>query len=95
MFSGIGLSSYIMLEEDYTYTFNYPSGSQSYSFNFEKRNNEWFKMLNVSIGAEYQLSKRIFLQAEPFLKAPLNGIGEWDVKLSSVGVFMGIKYKLY
>jgi len=93
-YSGIGLSSYLMIEEDYTYTVNSSSGSKDYSYYIEKENNEWFKILNVSVGMQYQISPRIHLQVEPFLKAPLVGIGEWDVLLSSMGIFMGIKYKI-
>jgi hypothetical protein len=83
-----------MLEEDYTYTFDTPSGSRDFSSYFESENMEWFKMLNVSIGVQYQFAPRFHLQVEPFLKAPLAGVGEWDVKLSSMGIFMGLKYKI-
>jgi opacity protein-like surface antigen len=93
-YAGIGLSSYIMLEEDYTYTVNSSSGSRDYSYYIERENNEWFKILNVSAGIQYQIAPRVHLQAEPFLKAPLVGIGEWDVLLSSMGIFMGLKYKI-
>jgi hypothetical protein len=93
-YTSIGLSSYIMFEEDYTYTVNSSSGSRDYSYYIEKENNEWFKILNVSVGMQYQITPRIHLQAEPFLKAPLVGIGEWDVLLSSMGIFMGVKYKI-
>ncbi len=93
-YSGLGLSSYIMLEEDYTYTFDTPSGSRDFSSYYESENKEWFKMLNVSLGVQYQFAPRFHLQVEPFLKAPLAGVGEWDVKLSSMGIFMGLKYKI-
>ncbi len=93
-YSGLGLSSYIMLEEDYTYTFDTPSGSRDFSSYYESENNEWFKMLNLSLGVQYQFAPRFHLQVEPFLKAPLAGVGEWDVKLSSMGIFMGLKYKI-
>lgn len=93
-YSGLGLSSYIMLEEDYTYTFDTPSGSRDFSSDFESENNEWFKILNISLGVQYQFAPRFHMQVEPFLKAPLAGVGEWDVKLSSMGIFMGLKYKI-
>jgi hypothetical protein len=83
-----------MLEEDYTYTVDYSSGSRDYSYYIEGKNNEWFKMLNLSIGVQYQVAPRFHVQVEPFLKAPLAGVGEWDVQLSSMGIFLGIKYKI-
>ncbi len=93
-YAGIGFSSYVMLEEDYTYTFDTPTGSKDFTSYIERQNNEWFKMLNISAGVQYRISPRFYVQAEPFLKAPLTGVGEWDVSLSSVGVFMGLKYKI-
>jgi hypothetical protein len=93
-YPGLGLSSYFMLEEDYTYTFDTPSGSRDFSSYYERENIEWFKMLNVSFGVQYQFAPRFHVQVEPFLKAPLAGVGEWDVELSSLGVFMGLKYKI-
>jgi hypothetical protein len=93
-FVGAGLSSYIMLSEDYTYTVYTSNGDRVYSKQVEKENNELFKVLNLSVGVQHQLNSRLFLQVEPFLKAPLAGVGYGDVRLSSLGVFFGIKYKL-
>jgi opacity protein-like surface antigen len=93
-YSGLGVSSYIMQEEDYTYIFDTPSGSRVFSSYYEGKNNEWFKVLNVSLGVQYQLAPRWQVQVEPFLKAPLAGVGEWEVTLSSIGMFMGLKYKI-
>ncbi len=92
--AGAGFSSYIMQEEEYTYTFDLPSGSRDFSDYIEGKNNEWFKVLNLSLVMQYQIAPRIQFQAEPFLKAPLSGVGEWDVLLSSMGIFMGLKYKI-
>ncbi len=93
-YAGIGLSSYVMLEEDYTYTVDYSSGSRDYAYYIEGKNDEWFKMLNLSVGMQYQIAPRFHIQIEPFFKAPLVGIGEWDVQLSSVGIFLGVKCKI-
>lgn len=93
-YTGVGLSSYIMQQENYTYTVNYTYSSRSYSTQIDGKNNEWFKVLNLSAGVQYQMTPRIHLQAEPFLKTSLAGIGEGDVLLNSVGVFFGIKYKI-
>jgi hypothetical protein len=94
-FGSVGLSSYIMLSEDYKYTIYTNSGDRVYAKLVEKENNEWFKVLNLSVGIQRQLNSRFYLQAEPFLKAPLAGVGYGDVRLSSLGVFFGMKYKLY
>ncbi len=93
-YTSVGLSSYIMQQENYTYTVNYKYSSRSYSTQIDDKNNEWFKVLNLSAGVQYQMTPRIHLQAEPFLKTSLAGIGEGDVLLNSVGVFFGLKYKI-
>jgi hypothetical protein len=59
----------------------------------ERKNNEWFKVLNLSAGVQRAIGERWHLQAEPFVKVPLSGVGEGDVLLSSWGVFMGFKYQ--
>ena len=93
-YAGAGFSSYIMMTEDYTYTVFATSGNRTYSTQVEGKNNEWFKVLNLSFGIQYPLSSQWHIQAEPFLKAPLAGVGEGDVLLSSLGVFLGLKYKI-
>jgi len=91
---GAGFSSYIMLKEAYTYTVSTGYGDRYYSTSVDGKNNEWFKILNLSLGVQHRLSDRWSLQAEPFVKAPLAGIGEQGVKLSSLGIFFGLKYKI-
>jgi len=93
-FAGAGLSSYIMLSEEYTYTVFTKYGDRLYETQVERKNNEWFKVLNLSIGIQHRFGSRFYLQAEPFIKAPLAGVGEGDVLLSSLGIFFGLKYKL-
>ncbi len=93
-YAGAGFSSYIMMTEDYTYTVFATSGNRTYSTQVEGKNNEWFKVLNLSMGIQYPLNSQWHIQAEPFLKAPLAGVGEGDVLLSSLGVFLGLKYKI-
>lgn len=93
-FTSIGASSYIMNEEDYVY---YPDESNKalrYYATIEDKNKEWFKVLNVSIGIQKQLSETWFVQVEPFVKAPLTGLGEGNISLSSLGTFLSIKYQL-
>jgi hypothetical protein len=93
-FATAGLSSYIMLKEKYTYTVTANNHDYYYSEDYTRKNNEWFSMLNLSIGIQRQIGERFWLQAEPFLKAPLSGIGEGKVDLVSMGAFFTIKYQL-
>ncbi len=78
-YASLGFSSYIMVSENYTYTVYTSYGDRVYTDAVDGKNNEWFKTLNLSLGIQYQLAPRLYLQAEPFLKAPLAGVGEGDV----------------
>ena len=92
--AGIGFTSYIMLQEDYTYYVNNPYGPDEYTQHVEHENNEWFKMLNVSLIFQKKLSSRFYLELEPFLKAPLAGVGEGEVSLVSMGAFFNLRFDI-
>lgn len=90
-----GASSYLMLREDYIYTIKSSSGDRVYPYEAIRKNNEWFKVLNLSFGAQYKLAPRWQIQLEPFIKAPLADLGERNVRLSSMGIFTGLRYQLH
>jgi|APTNR8051073442_1049403.scaffolds.fasta_scaffold00003_156 hypothetical protein len=92
--AGIGFTSYIMLQEDYTYYVDNPYGPDEYSQSISNENNEWFKMLNVSVMLQKRLSNRFYLEFEPFLKAPLAGVGEGEVSLVSMGAFFNLRFDI-
>jgi hypothetical protein len=89
-----GFSSYIMLKENYMYTVKGTNKDYCYYENYTRKNNDWFSMLNLSMGIQHRISKRFQLQAEPFLKAPISGVGEGKVDLVSMGAFFSLKYQL-
>lgn len=89
-----GASSYLMLREDYVYTIKSNSGDRVYPYQAIRKNNEWFKVLNLAVGVQYKLAPRWQMQLEPFIKAPLADLGERNVRLSSIGVFGGLRYQL-
>ncbi|MBX2962891.1 MAG: hypothetical protein KF687_10290 [Cyclobacteriaceae bacterium] len=93
VYSGIGISSYLMSQENYVY---YVDGSYGNTYTYyqsvEGKNNEWFSILNLSIGFEKKLNDRFAFQLEPFYKAPLASVGEGDVSLASFGAFLNLKY---
>lgn len=92
-YSGLGFSSYLMSKEKYVYTVDTYYGPTQYDLEVNGKNNEWFKMLNISIGIEKQIDSHFAFQFEPFLKAPLAGVGEGDVSLASLGAFISLKYQ--
>lgn len=92
--AGLGFTSYIMLQEDYTYYVDNPYGPDEYHQSISNENNEWFKMLNVSVMLQKRLSNRFYLEFEPFLKAPLAGVGEGEVSLVSMGAFFNLRFDI-
>ena len=92
-FVSSGLSSYIMREQSYTYDYIYNNTPTKRDWTTTSQKNEWFKILNVSAGYERALSKSWSIQAEPFIKVPLSGVGFGDMDISSYGILVGIKYK--
>jgi hypothetical protein len=93
-FGNAGLSSFIMKKEDYTYNYKNPTG-QTYSYyqQLSNQNKHYFAVLNLSAGYQYQLSKRLSVMAEPYVKLPLSGVGQGKIKLSSAGVLFTVTFK--
>lgn len=92
-FVSTGLSTYLMLSEDYYYHYedSYdPNQLDSWSVNNE--NQHLFGIYNLSIGYQKSLGKQWFLEIEPFIKMPLSGIGFGKVDLWSTGSMFSVKY---
>ncbi len=92
--AGLGFSSYIMQSEKYRYMVDYYGHDAYYKKSVNGKNQEWFKMMNISVVASKKLSNRFTAEFEPFVKAPLAGVGEGKVSLVSVGAFFSLKYDL-
>ncbi len=91
-FASAGLSSYLMNEENYDYEVDTAYGTNTYTSQVIKENKEWFKTVNVSVGLQKQISSRLAIQVEPFVKVPLAGVGEGNISLASFGGFFSVRY---
>jgi Outer membrane protein beta-barrel domain len=90
-YATIGLSSYLMKEEDYNYhyiAYNVPA-EKYYSYTGNKH---LFSTLSLSGGIEKKISNVLSLQFEPSVSLPLSGVGDGKVKLFSTAIMLGIKY---
>lgn len=94
VFLSSGLSSYLMLKEDYEYEYKVYDPYQYNWHSARNKNHHYFKVFNFSLGYERAIGRRWALQAEPFIKVPLAGVGEGNVKLSTAGMFFTIKYTI-
>lgn len=87
-----GVSSYLLKKEKYRYHY-FRSGMYRKIDTTFKGNKNLFSVANFSIGFEQKLSNAFYLQAEPFFKIPLSGLGEGKVRLYSAGLQFGLKYQ--
>lgn len=87
-----GVTSYVTLKENYSYT--YPAYSYGVKQWTAPSGSYGFSQLNLSVGYEQALGRRLSWQVEPFLKAPLKGVGFFNIDLLSTGAFLSIRYKL-
>jgi len=87
-FVSAGVSSLLMKEETYDYYFkpNYSPTYVTYTKTINNQNKHYFSVLNLSGGYTRVLNKNISLQAEPYFKIAMTGVGYGKVKLNSGGV---------
>jgi hypothetical protein len=93
LFGTVGSSSYIMKNENYNYwaQTNYMPPYTS-NKSYINTSNNYFSVLNLSIGYEHSLGKQGNLRVEPYVKLPLNGLGIGNLPISSVGIYIGFTH---
>ena len=94
-FVSTGLSTYLMDKEDYIlyYGNNWNNYITEAPVNSDVNSNYIFSIVNLSAGMERSFGKRFSLQAEPYLKVPLKGLGMGSMRMTSYGVLFTLKYK--
>lgn len=92
--AGLGFSSYIMRKETYVYCVDNYGVDNYYEQQVNNKNKEWFKVMNLSVAISKKITNRWSVEFEPFVKAPLAGVGEGRVSLVSTGAFINLKYDL-
>jgi hypothetical protein len=92
-FVSTGVSSYLMLREDYTYNYTEQKPNWLESWSIKNQNSHYLGILNLSAGFETAISKKLAFSIEPFFKLPLTGIGEGNVKFLSFGANLALKWR--
>ena len=92
LYATAGFSSFITKRENYVYHYSYSTAYRKSAASY-KGNVDLFSSADFSIGFEQKLFKTFYLQAEPYARLPLSGIGEGKVKLYSLGIELGLKYQ--
>jgi hypothetical protein len=96
-FGTLGLSSYIMKEENYSYEY-YPPPASGYQPSqhhkvFKNSSSHLFSNVSLSGGYERSLGNLVDLRVEPYLKLPISTVGIGSLPLFSMGLQVGITKK--
>jgi hypothetical protein len=91
---GTGLSSYIMLHENYVFNYNnsYQAGPASYSVPGVSK--YYFGVFNINATYQRQINSKVGISLQPYLKLPLTNLGYSQVKLQTTGVAVGLNWNL-
>ncbi len=94
LFVTVGATTYIMQHEVYDYIYPDPTDPRIQFWTWKGQSGRYnFSEANVSVGFERPLSRRWSVQAEPFMKVPIERVGFFKVNLISTGVFFGLRYR--
>ena len=92
-FISTGLSTYLMTKENYKVKYKAYNNYYTYPINSDSNSNYLFSIVNLSVGMERSLGKNFSIQAEPYLKIPLKGLGYGSMRMDSYGILFSLKYK--
>lgn len=83
---GSGISSYIMLREDYSFSYVEQDPETVVGYHEVNENQHWLSVLNFQATFEQRLNPRVSIGFQPYMKIPLSNIGFAGVKLESLGM---------
>jgi len=93
-FGVVGLTSYFLLQENYTYNYYYgTTGPVPHTKNYKNASTHIFSHISVSGGYTHRLGNFADLRVEPYVKLPISGMGVGSMPLSSAGLQVGITKK--
>lgn len=92
VFASAGVSSLIMKNEQYDFSYINTSGQAAQGSSSYTGNKHYFSTVNIGAGLSKKLNKRIHIFASPALSLPIKGIGEGAIKLKSFEIMCGINY---
>lgn len=90
---GTGISSYLMLNEDYNFIYNNPISTDLKEIQVVNKNRHWLSIVNFQATYERRLNSKFGISFQPYLKVPLNDIGFARVKLQTFS--MAINFNWY
>ncbi len=94
IYVGTGLSSYVMLHQNYTFNYTDPYATGPSNFAVNKNVGYPFGVLNLNVTYQHQLNSKLGLSFQPYMKIPLTNVGYSQVKLQSTGLAIGLNWNL-
>lgn len=93
-FATLGVSSYIMKQEDYTYNYYYGTfGPVPHQKKYKNSSTDLFSAMSISAGYIHRLGNFADVRIEPYLKLPVYGIGIGELPFLSTGLQIGVAKK--
>lgn len=89
---GTGVSSYLMLKENYNFVSAYQNGSGDDDIEIVNGSQHWLSVLNLQANYERQLSTKFSISLRPYLKIPFRDIGYGRVRLQSFGMALSTSW---
>ena len=84
----VNLLSNFMLREEYDYQFE--QSSDDFTGIFSGENHNFASQIELSTAYKLRTGGGYFIDAGPYLKLPLSGVGHGNVRLTSVGIRIGV-----
>lgn len=87
-YANIGLTSYLMLEEIYNYSYENPPSNARMRWGTQNTNQHWMGIGEIALGYNFPFADKSSLQIAPYAQIPLTGVGHGQLKLFSSGVLV-------
>ncbi|MDP4215491.1 MAG: hypothetical protein Q8927_04770 [Bacteroidota bacterium] len=94
-FTTAGLSTYLMSSEWYNYQYLSNGNPMTKAASYRNPSQNWFSIVNLSVGYEQKLGSIGNLRLEPYLRVPLSGIGTGSLPIMSAGLNIGITRRIW
>jgi len=91
---GTGISSFIMLKENYQYNYATTHVYGLSSYNVSNPDKYLFSSVNFQANYRRQINSKIGVNVMPYVKVPLSDIGYSRIKLQTVGVAVGLNWNI-
>ncbi len=89
-----GISSYLMGHEFYNFDYNWWGSEYTRGYPYNNKPQNWFSIVNLSVGYERKLNLKTSLRVEPYIKVPVSGVGTGNLAITSTGLYIGLTRRI-